>query len=311
MSSSTTDLSKRYSQDWFEKLINGLSIKEGKETYLRHQVIYLQKQLKRVSKWPYNPPETSIQNISNNFNVIRFWYGGSFDRGIHINKEFDIDIYIIYDLIDKNAVNIDLLTGEYLFTILYEDLSAIHNEINDKLELMDDLPFSHAIPIELEYTERCLKLDCIPAIELPNQFLLVPDGWNDHKKVNLKLEENALSKVNKEHDGNATKLILLIKYWSWYWGNPVKSYVIQRFVEEVFAKRKIQGWKGALKIFFRESVDIIENYLDGKLVLKDRVYTNKSILDEYERDMSIGFYQALEEAQNLAESNQWEELYGK
>ncbi len=70
--------------------------------------------------------------------------------------------------------------------------------------------------------KQFLKVDCIPAIELPRQYLLAPDGWNYIKKANQKLEEKGLSKLNKKCDGRATKLIWLLKYWNWYWNKLLK-----------------------------------------------------------------------------------------
>ena len=95
-------MSVKIIQHRFEQLIDGLSIEEGKKKYLKNQVNYIKRRLKKVSKWNFDNPQSSIQLMSNNVEVIRFWYGGSWDRGVHINKEFDIDIYIVYDEIDNS-----------------------------------------------------------------------------------------------------------------------------------------------------------------------------------------------------------------
>jgi len=296
----------------FEQLIDSLSIKTGKEKYLRNQVNYIKNQVIKVSKWPFENPQNLIQSMSNNVEVVRFWYGGSWDRGIHINKEFDIDIYIVYDDIEnfRYDFNENSLKGEILFTILYEDLYTIQEKINSNLEIMESPQYSHSIPIQLSYQNRALKVDCIPAIELPNQYLLAPDGWNYIKKVNQKLEESGLSKVNKKHDGRATKLIWLLKYWNWYWDKPLKSYVIQRLVEDIFLVCRINDWDKAIKTFFNKAINIFNKYYNGITVLKDRVYTQKSILQDYNEERIDEFYDALQEANQFASKNQWNELFG-
>ncbi len=56
MFSLDTDLSKKYTEHWFEQLIDGLTIKEGKEKYLRNRVNYVKNKLIEVSEWNFNPP---------------------------------------------------------------------------------------------------------------------------------------------------------------------------------------------------------------------------------------------------------------
>lgn len=305
-------MSTKNIQHRFEQLIDSLSIKEGKKKYLRNQVNYIKNKLTRVSKCSFENPQNLIQSMSNNVEVVRFWYGGSWDRGVHINREFDIDIYIVYDEINNSVYdfNENTLNGEILFTILYDDLDTIQEKLDQNLEIMESPPYSHAIPIRLHYQNKVLKVDCIPAIELPNQYLLAPDGWNYIKKVNQKLEENGLSKVNKKHNGRATKLIWLLKYWNWYWDQPLKSYLIQRLVEDVFIECGMNEWDKAVKTFFHKAINIFNKLYDGILVLQDRVYTQKSILDDYNNEKIDEFYEILLQANQYVIKDQWNELFG-
>ena len=196
-----------------------------------------------------------------------------------------------------------------MFTTLFLDLETIHKDINENLDITEDLPYTHAIPIELHYQNKILKMDCIPAIELPNDFLLVPNGWNDQKKINLKLEERGLKKLNTKHQGNGTKLIWLLKFWNWNWQKLLKSYVIQRLVEEIFMEHDIENWKGAVQIFFKESVKLMEDHYKDEIILKDRVYTHKSILSDYDEKLVNKFNNTLRHANNLIRKNQLEKLF--
>ena len=297
-----------------EQLIDSLSITEGRETYLRHQIVYLERILKEASKINYNPPENQIEILSNSLEIIRFWYGGSFDRGVHINEGFDLDIYLIYSLIKghekKHNLGVKSLSGEILFKILYDDLEAVHRNKNPNLIISNNVQFKHAVPIELEFNSQTIYVDCIPAIELPDGYLIAPNGWEGAKKVNLLLEEQGLSNVNKKTNGRATKLILLLKYWNWNWEYPLKSYVIQRLVEEIYVKNKINSLDKAVKNFFSESIHLLNKYYDNEIVLRDRVYSNKSILNDYQKDTIDNFYESLQEANQYAMKNEWKQLFG-
>jgi len=296
-----------------EQLIDSLSIKNGKETYLKNQIKYLLRGLKKVSLYDFEYPHNNIQTLSNHLGITRFWYCGSYDRGVCIDTEFDIDIDIVYDdHPNKHEIEIavDSLTGEILFTFLYEDLLEFQNKVNAGLNIIKTPPFSHAIPVSLDYQQQTLLVDCIPALELPNGYLIVPDGWEDIKKVNQILEEKGLSKVNKKTNGSATKLIWLLKYWNWYWNKPLKSYVIQRLVEEIFKNRAIKNWSTSVQVFFNHSINILDKYYNNQLVLKDRVYTQKTILDDYNIREIEKFYESLHEAKEFAIKGEWNELFG-
>ncbi|TFG26074.1 MAG: hypothetical protein EU533_00035 [Promethearchaeota archaeon] len=296
-----------------EKLINSLSVKEGREKYLRNQTNYLKKKLRATSHQKFEDAQNNLEKISNSLEVLTFWYSGSFDRGVYINNGFDIDIYPIYKPMNRSKFEkkfgIKSLTGEILFGILYYDLREI-NKINPKLVILKEPPYNHSIPTRIDFEEQTVDFDCIPAIELPDGILIAPNGTDSVKKVNLLLEEKGLLKVNKRHNGNATKLIFLLKYWNWNWNYPVKSYIIQRLVEEIFLKESMKSWDKAIKTFFKKSIIIFKKYLRDEIVLKDRVYTHKSILDDYSEEKVYYFFENLKEGYAYAVNDDWYALFG-
>lgn len=303
-------MSAKKLQGRFEHLIASLAVTQGREKYLKNQVNYLKKKLKQYSRWQYNPPENEIEDISNQLSIKGFWYGGSFDRGIHINKKFDIDDYIIYKEVEEVELNPKAFTGEILFTILYGDLKTIQKNEKCELSILKNLPQNHAIPVRLDFEGQRVYLDCIPAIELPDQYLLAPNGWNDVKKVNLKLEEQGLSKINEKSNGKATKLIWLIKFWNYRHQNPLKSYVIQRLVEEIFITHPINEWENAIKIFFSQALEILNKHLKNEIVLRDRVYTHKSILKDYSSKKIKKFQITLQKGNLQVINNEWNKIFG-
>jgi len=157
------------------------------------------------------------------------------------------------------------MTGNVLFDLIYTALINYQNNNRRMVKILKNPPYGHAIPIRMDLSGSSILFDCIPAIELPNGYLVIPNGMGNTKKVNLKLEEQALSTLNKKQDGKLTKLILLIKYWNFTWGKVLKGYLIERLVESIFQTIKIKTWDNAVKTFFYRAI----NLLDKKKVLYD------------------------------------------
>lgn len=73
----------------------------------------------------------------------------------------------------------------------------------------------------------------------------------------------------------------------------------------------IEGWKGAIRLFFRESVKLFNRYYNGDIILKDRVYPQKSILYDYDEQMVDMFNNTLRRFNNHAKKNHWGRLFNK
>ena len=80
-------------------------------------------------------------------------------------------------------------------------------------------------------------------------------------------------------------------------------------MEEIFMEHDIENWKGAVQIFFKESVKLMEDHYKDEIILKDRVYTHKSILSDYDEKLVNKFNNTLRHANNLIRKNQWEKLF--
>ena len=80
-----------------EQLINSLTIKENQNTYLRRKTNDFYNELKNISQhqFPYWS-NLYLSSDSYQYTLERFWYGGSFDRGIFIKNRFDIDLYFVF-----------------------------------------------------------------------------------------------------------------------------------------------------------------------------------------------------------------------
>lgn len=294
-----------------EQIINSLTITENHKTYLRKKVNKLYNDLKRASlnRIFYGKILTSLVD-SNPYTLDRFWYGGSFDRGIFIKNRFDIDIYFVYKenkvipWVTPSRYHTNL-TGRHLFEFISFSLKQYQYLHREKLKLLKKPPYGHSIPIRMDYNNISIHFDCIPTIEKPNGYLIIPNGMGGTKKVNLKLEEQALSKLNKKQNGKITKLILLTKYWNFNWGKPLKGYLIERLVEYIFDKIKVNTWERDLKTFFYRAINII----NIKRSLPDRVYSQYSILDEYSIDEQKACIEVLKEASSYTQEGKWKELF--
>lgn len=294
-----------------EQLINSLIIKENHKTFLRRKANELYNDFKYASlnRISYGTILFSLIN-SNQYTLERFWYGGSFDREIFIKNRFDIDIYFVYKenkIIPWVAPSRDHtdLTGRHLFELISSNLKKYQSLHSQKLKLLKNPPYRHAIPIRMDYKNILILFDCIPAIEKPSGYLIIPNGMEGTKKVKPNLEEQALSKLNKMQNGKITKLILLTKYWNFNWGKPLKGYVIERLVECIFDKIEVHTWDKAVKTFFSRAIYI----LDKKKKLSDRVYTQYSILNEYSNSELNEFLEVLREAVYYTQEGEWKELF--
>jgi len=306
--SSISDLPNKKIHVKLEQLINSLAIKENQKTFLRRKSNELYKDLKYASQNRKSSGPLIFTSMSRNLYILeRFWYGGSFDRGIFIKNRFDIDIYFVYKenkIIPWNSSSQDL-TGRYLFDLISSSFKKYQSIHTQNLKLLKNPPYRHAIPIRMDYKNISILFDCIPAIEKPYGYLIVPNGMGGTKKVNLKLEEQALSKLNKMQNGKITKLILLIKYWNFNWEKPLKGYLIERLVEYIFDKIQVNTWERAVKTFFYRAINI----LGRKRSLPDRVYSQYSILDEYSSDEIGKYIEILKEASSYAQKGKWTELF--
>ena len=119
-----------------------------------------------------------------------------------------------------------------------------------------------------------------------------------------------IKEVRVSSDGKAYSFEFDLS-WNWLNKKPLKSYVIQRLVEDIFKDREIDGWKGAVRAFFKEAINLFEEHLNDEIILKDRVYTQKSILNDYDQKQVNKFECFLRNGNNLAKKNQWEKLFGK
>jgi hypothetical protein len=300
-----------------ERLINSLTIKENQKTFLQRKTNEFYDELKKISQYQM-PSWSNIFISSDKYTLERFWYGGSFDRGIFIKNRFDIDLYFIYcyessQITIVPSVNLwrnypneqDRITGDLLFELIYSNLKSFNYYHESDMKLLKDPPYGHAIPIRMDYPGNSILIDCIPAIELPNGYLVKPNSVGGIKKVNPKLEEQALSKLNKNQNGKITKLILLIKYWNFTWGKPIKGYIIERLIESIFDKIEVQTWDKAVKIFFNRAIYI----LDKNKILPDRVYNQYSILEDYSDNEIVGYLENLREAAYYAQKEDWEDIF--
>ena len=198
-----------------ERLINSLTITENQKIFLQEKANNMYNELKYISQNQISYWSTlSSSKNSSQYTLKRFWNRESFDRGLFIKNRFDIDIYFVYRK-NKNYPNEqNNLTGLLLFEILYFILKYYQSNYGVEMKLLKESPYGHTIPIRMDHHSISILFDCIPAIELPNGSLIIPNGIGGIKKINPKLEEQVLSKLNKIQNRKITKFIVLIKYWN-------------------------------------------------------------------------------------------------
>lgn len=195
-----------------ENLINGISIKQGKKHYIKGQVKYLTRYLKEISKNSVEPYFNSFYP-GLDYEFLQFNYGGSFDRYICVKQRYDVDAYLIYREKESNWYSTpqNRITGGNLFELVRNHLKMFINTYNVDLKILKKFPYSHAIPIRINFKDQFILVDYIPAL-LNYDNLIVPSEMDSTKLVNPNVEIEVLIELNRMHQGNATKLILLLKY---------------------------------------------------------------------------------------------------
>jgi len=289
-----------------ERLIASLIITENQKSFLQEKANDFFNKLKSISQnqIPYWSSLYLSKNIYQ-YTLRRFWFGKSLDRGLFIKNRFDVDIYLVCGQNNTYPNKQNNLTGSLLFELLYSHLKVYQFNHREHMKILKEPPYGHAVPIRMDYQGISILFDCIPAIELHDRYLIIPNGTGGTKKLNPKLEEQALSELNKKQNGKITKLIILLKYWNFNWGKPIKGYLIERLVEYIFDKIEVQSWNQAVKTFFNRA-----NYiLDKEKFLPDRVVNQYSVFDEYPSNKLKNFLEILIEAENYAQKGKWEDLF--
>jgi hypothetical protein len=304
-------------QERFENFISSLSIPRYIRVDIQKAILRLVDNLKKVTDPKIFPIQQIRSGITRVIILSGHQFGGSYDRGTFVRNASDIDVYLVYEeqsAMEKliktlNAKNKSLskeYRGEILLKTLRHQLKKIRLSIRRDLEVRNP-PYRHAIKTKMRYASKNIKLDLVPAINLHEDGnLLIPNTINNIVKVNPTKEENALKKINNRNNGKGTKIIRLVKAWNTHWQGKIVSYILERLVMEVFKTRLIANWDKALRMFFNESIRLIS----GRASMPDKVYSHKSILDEYSTSYLLEVLNILKEAKVYADESEWDKLYG-
>jgi len=304
-------------QERFENYISSLSIPRHIRVDLQRAVLKLVENLKKVGNpiiFPIQQTRSKIRNVV----VLRgHQFGGSYDRGTYVKNVSDIDVYVIYEeqpamerlkkaMDTRNKGSSQEYRGEILLKTLRHQLKKIRLSIRRNLEVRKP-PYRHAIKIKMRYANKNIKTDLVPTIDLHEDGnLLIPNNIKKVIKVNPTKEENALKKLNKRTNGEGTKMIRLVKAWNNHWQGKIISYILERLVLEVFKNKPIGNWVKALRTFYNESIRLINE----RAFTPDKVYSHKSILDEYNQSYLLDVLEMLKKAKNYADKSEWKKLLG-
>ena len=289
-----------------ERLIKSLTITDNQKDFLQEKADTFFNMLKSISQ-DLTPYWSSLylSKSTYKYTLKRFWFRGSFERGLFIKNRFDVEIYFIYSKNNTSPNEKSNLIGKQLFELLYSNLKVYEFNYRENMKLLKLPPYGHNIPIRLDYHSISILFDCVPSIELSNGDLIIPNGMGGIKKISPTLEEKALSKLNKKQNGKITKLIVLMKYWNFNWGKSIEGYLVERLVESIFDKIAIQSWDQTVKTFFNQAISI----LDKQKFLPDRVFDKYSLLDEYSSDDLNKFIKVIKEAKNCGQKGEWKNIF--
>ncbi|MHA1660230.1 MAG: nucleotidyltransferase domain-containing protein [Promethearchaeota archaeon] len=304
-------------QERFENFISSLSIPKHIRVDLQRAVLKLVENLKKVGNpiiFPIQQTRSKIRNVV----VLRgHQFGGSYDRGTYVKNFSDIDVYVVYEeqpamerlkkaMDATNKGSSQEYKGEILLKTLRHQLKKIRLSIRRDLEVRNP-PYRHAIKTKMRYANKDIKMDLVPAIDLHEDGnLLIPNTNKRVVKVNPTKEENALKKLNNKSDGKGTKMIRLIKAWNNHWQSKIISYILERLVLEIFKNKPIGTWVKALRTFYNESIRLINE----RAFMPDKIYSHKSILDEYNQSYLLEVLETLKKAKGYADKSEWSNIFG-
>ena len=75
---------------------------------------------------------------------------------------------------------------------------------------------------------------------------------------------------------------------------------------KVFHKKSIEQWNAALRIFFPEAINIIQQ----RMHIPNMVYTNESILDEYSTEKLNSMEKTFRDANSYVQKGNFKALFG-
>ncbi|MHA1274856.1 MAG: hypothetical protein ACTSQS_15685, partial [Promethearchaeota archaeon] len=85
-----------------------------------------------------------------------------------------------------------------------------------------------------------------------------------------------------------------------------KSYLIERLVEKIFSEKPMNTWDKIIKTFFQDAIYILRE----RIMLENKVYSQKSILDEYSDKSLEKMIDVLRESAFYAQNEDWYTLFG-
>ncbi|MFW9969921.1 MAG: hypothetical protein ACFFDF_06945 [Candidatus Odinarchaeota archaeon] len=288
-----------------EHLINSLIIKENQKSFIQKKINEFYNELKNITQYQM-PSWSNIYLSSSEYTFERFWYGNSFDKCIFIKNRYDIDLYFVYFKSNsQNTHEREKITREFLFELIYSNLKSFHYYHGTDMKILKDPPYGYAIPIRMDYPAISILFDCIPAIELPIGYLVIPNLLGGIRKVNPNLEEQALSKLSLKQNGKVIKLIILIKYWNFTWGKPINGFILECLTEYIFDKIEINRWDQAIQTFYNQAINI----LSEKINIADKTHSLYSILNEYSSSELDNYLEIFNEAAIYAQKKIWKEIF--
>lgn len=206
---------------------------------------------------------------------------GSFARKTKIRPLDDIDILMLLDGTgtsarqSSNALGIsnpydywlkidktDAPLARYPDGVGYVNSTKVLNSIKSSLASVPNYGKAditkNGSAVVLNLTSYPWAFDIVPAVEVVDawtrqtSYYLIPNGSGDWIRTNPAKDQDYITRVNKQHDGELLPVMRLLKYWNRRTHKPrLQPYYFETLALKVFDYApKITSYPNALKYFF-------------------------------------------------------------
>ncbi|MFX0103597.1 MAG: hypothetical protein ACFFCS_28805 [Candidatus Hodarchaeota archaeon] len=242
-------------------------------------------------------------HVTSPFTFEGYEVGGSFERGVYINKQLSMDVFFFVkeSALDKAGVYDARVPN--LGRMLFANL----NRVLRHLALDSNVDVDSTSPVRsIKATiRRKYHFYCIPAVKKKgNPVLVIPDG-NESKRVNPVAEEQQLASMDKKTGGMATALVRLIKCWNVAWDRPMSNHLIERLVATVFGEKGIKSLVRGLRTFFQDAMVIVSK----QKTIPELAEPERSILQAYPKERIAKIKKNLSQAFQDAVMEHWDVLF--
>ncbi len=207
---------------------------------------------------------TNIATLATNHKIPNLYDGksikhGSFARNTKIRPLDDIDLMICYS---GNGGVYDVVQANQCYTIHFNTDMQVLNGLCDEHGILNSRKVIENLKgalsgisgytkadihrnqeaVTLQLTSYPWNFDIVPCFITTSDFYLIPDGNGNWKNTDPRIDQQRITKINQDNNGQVLGLMRLMKYWKKQkWGKAVSSYMFETMILDYITKHPLSG----------------------------------------------------------------------